>query len=641
MAQDHIRAVASADSSAKIDQTVRKTGFWTLSLGSIGVVYGDIGTSPLYAFRESINAAKGADNLASSAEVLGVLSLMIWALILIVTIKYVLILLYADNEGEGGTLSLMALARKSGGKAAAMAAVLGVIGASLFYGDAVLTPAVSVLSAVEGLKLVDPAFGQAVLPLTIGIILLLFYFQKHGTGRVAAFFGPITLVWFIAMAAAGLPYLLANTAVLAAFDPRYGITFMLTHGYAAMLALGAVFLTVTGAEALYADLGHFGRKPIQTAWLAVVLPSLLINYLGQGALVLAEPEAISDPFFKLVPEALLLPMVLLATAATVIASQAVITGAFSLTRQAIQLGLLPRLDIHHTSADHQGQIYLPSVNWLLMVGVLLLVVVFKSSSALAVAYGIAVTGTMVVTALLAIIVIWKVWHWPLTLAVLVMTPFLMIDLIFLGANSIKIMEGGFVPLMIGFGLCLMMWTWRRGSVLLSDKTKKSDMPLADFIALISEKGPQRVKGTAVFLTANCGLTPTALMHNLKHNKVLHETNVVLSVRTENRPFVPEEERMEVMQISPDFWQVKLRYGFSERPDVPRALFSCRKLGLKSDIMSTSFYLSRRSVKQAAKSLMPKWQDGLFIWLTHRSADAAAFFQIPPNRAVEIGTQIAI
>ena len=397
MAQELSRAVPNPEPLSISDQTARKAGFWTLTLGSIGVVYGDIGTSPLYAFRESINAASGHGGTPGAPEVLGVLSLMIWALILVVTVKYVLILLYADNQGEGGTLSLMALARRTGGRPAIMVSILGVIGAALFYGDAALTPAVSVLSAVEGLKLVAPQFEHAVLPITILIIFGLFVVQASGTARVAAFFGPITFIWFIAIAAAGLPHILANPSVLAAFDPRFGFDFMLNHGFAAVLALGAVFLTVTGAEALYADLGHFGRRPIQLAWLAIVLPSLLINYLGQGALVLSDPAAVSDPFFKLVPDWALLPMVLLATAATIIASQAVITGAFSLTRQAIQLGLLPRLDIRHTSHHHAGQIYVPAVNWLLLVAVLLLVVIFKSSTALASAYGIAVTGTMVVT----------------------------------------------------------------------------------------------------------------------------------------------------------------------------------------------------------------------------------------------------
>jgi KUP system potassium uptake protein len=641
MAQDHSSAVTTPSISNASSDPARKAGFWTLALGSIGVVYGDIGTSPLYAFRESINAAKGAAQVAERAEVLGVLSLMIWAVMLIVTVKYVLIVLYADNEGEGGTLSLMALARRAGGRGARIAAVLGVIGASLFYGDAALTPAVSVLSAVEGLKLVSPHFEHVVLPLTIAIIIGLFVAQSAGTGRVAAFFGPITLVWFIAIAAAGLPHLLADTSVLAAVDPRYGLVFLTSHGYAAMLALGAVFLTVTGAEALYADLGHFGRKPIQRAWLCVVLPSLLINYFGQAALVLSTPEAATDPFFKLVPEWALLPMVLLATCATIIASQAVITGAFSLTRQAVQLGLLPRLEVRHTSAQHEGQIYLPVINWLLLIGVLLLVVVFKSSSALAAAYGIAVTGTMVVTAIMAMIVIHRVWHWPLWLSVAVMLPFLVIDSIFLAANSLKIHDGGFVPLVFGAAVCVAMWTWSRGTLALRRRTAKSEMPLDAFIALLASSHAQRVKGTAVFLTATADKAPTALMHNLKHNKVLHETNVIATVKAENRPFVPEDERLSAEQITPDFWRVTLRYGYSETPDVPRALLTCKKLGLKHDIMSTSFYLSRRVLKPARHSVMPHWQDELFVAMSQQAADAAAYFRIPPNRAVEIGTQITI
>jgi KUP system potassium uptake protein len=640
MAQDKSSAVTPAGSQG-MKETAHKAGFWTLTLGSVGVVYGDIGTSPLYAFRESINAAVGHGGAPSQAEVLGVISLMIWALVLIVTIKYVLILLYADNHGEGGTLSLMALARGAGGRSAKIAAVLGIIGASLFYGDAALTPAVSVLSAVEGLKLVAPAFGDYVLHITIVIIFGLFAVQRYGTARVAAFFGPITLAWFLAIAVAGLPHVVAGPGILAAFDPRYGIHFLLNHGYADLLALGAVFLTVTGAEALYADLGHFGRKPIQLAWLAVVSPSLLINYLGQGALVLADPSAVSDPFFKLVPEWALLPLVLLATAATIIASQAVITGAFSLTRQAIQLGLLPRLDVRHTSAAHAGQIYLPLVNWLILVMVLVLVVIFKSSSALASAYGIAVTGTMVVTAIMAVIVMWKVWRWPLPMAALVMLPFIVIDLIFLGANSLKIMDGGFVPLIFGSCLCIAMWTWQRGAKLLSRKTIRNELALTEMVALLTKSPPHTVKGTAVFLTATPDKVPTALMHNLKHNKILHETNVVVSVVTEATPRIADAERIQAEQISDHFWKVKLRYGYFESPDVPRALLACKKLGLKHDIMSTSFFLSRRSLKVAQHSLMPHWQDVLFVALSRQAVDAAAYFQIPANRAVEVGTQVTI
>ncbi|MGL4974354.1 MAG: potassium transporter Kup, partial [Bosea sp. (in: a-proteobacteria)] len=469
----------------------------------------------------------------------------------------------------------------------------------------------------------------------------LFIAQRVGTAKVAALFGPITLLWFLAIAAAGLPHVLNNLGILAAFDPRYGITFMMSHGMAAMLALGAVFLTVTGAEALYADLGHFGRKPIQLAWLTLVLPCLLINYLGQGALVLANPALASDSFFKLVPQWALLPMVLLATAATIIASQAVITGAFSLTRQAIQLGVLPRMDIRHTSDAHSGQIYLPAINWLLLIAVLMLVVVFKNSSNLASAYGIAVTGTMVVTTMMAIIVMWKVWHWPLPVAMLVMLPFVIIELIFLGANSLKILEGGWVPLVFGAALCVAMWTWRRGTGLLSRKTAKSEMDLGELVTMLEARPPQRVKGTAVFLTANSGKVPTALLHNLKHNKVLHETNVVLSVVSMPEPRVSDEHRREVEQISNDFWKVTVRYGYIEQPDIPKALSSCKVLGLKHDIMSTSFFLSRRSLKMASHSAMPHGQDGLFVWLSRRSRDAAAYFRIPPNRAVEVGTQVTI
>lgn len=641
MAHDNSSVAMDPSQPSVLVQPAHKAGFWTLTLGSIGVVYGDIGTSPLYAFRESINAAVGSGGAPGPAEVLGVLSLMIWALVLVVTVKYVLILLYADNHGEGGTLSLMALTRGAGGAAARIAAVLGVVGAALFYGDAALTPAVSVLSAVEGIKLVAPQLDPFVLPITIAILLALFAAQASGTARVAALFGPVTFIWFLAIAAAGLPHLLANPGVFAAFNPAFGIDFMLSHGFAALLALGAVFLTVTGAEALYADLGHFGRKPIQLAWLGVVLPSLLINYLGQGALVLSDPSMASDPFFKMMPGWALLPMVLLATAATIIASQAVISGAFSLTSQAIQLGLLPRLDIRHTSEAHSGQIYIPTVNWLVLIAVLLLVVIFKTSSALASAYGIAVTGTMVVTAVMAMIVMHHVWKWSWAASILAMLPFLAIDLVFLGANSLKILDGGFVPLLFGCALCAVMWTWRRGSCLLSAKTALEEAELSTVIGRLPGGSTVTVKGTAVFLTAHATKAPAAMLHNLKHNKVLHDTNVMLSVVTQTMPRVPREERITVTQIDDHFWTVTLRYGYFEQPDVPKALFACKKLGLKYDIMSTSFFLSRRSLKPTAASQMPRWQEGLFIWLSRHAADAAAYFQIPPNRAVEVGAQVTI
>ena len=618
-----------------------KTGFWALTLGSLGVVYGDIGTSPLYALREAVVAATGTGGTPTRAAVLGVLSLILWALILIVTLKYVLILLRADNNGEGGTLTLMGLAQRAMGRAGSAVVLLGIISGALFYGDAVITPALSVLSAIEGLKVATPAFEPYVVPLTIVILVALFAVQSRGTGKMGAFFGPITTIWFIAIAIPGVIYIASDPSILLAFNPAYGISFLATHGYIGLLTLGAVFLAVTGAEALYADLGHFGRRPIQTAWLTIVLPSLALNYLGQGVLVLAKPDALENPFFLLYPEWALLPMVVLATAATVIASQAVITGAYSLTRQAIQLGLMPRLEIRHTSEALAGQIYMPRVNSLLLVGVLLLVVMFRSSSALASAYGIAVTGTMVVTAMMAFLVIWKGWKWSLPAAAALMAPFLVVDLTFLAANLLKVVEGGWVPLALGTLLMIVMYTWRRGTRLLFEKTRRQEMSLADLVAMLERKPPQTVPGTAVFLTSDPESAPTALLHSLKHYKVLHEKNVILTIETADMPRVPAAERVRIEPVGKTFSRVRLRFGFMETPNVPRALAIARKLGWQFDIMSTSFFLSRRSLRPAAHSGMPRWQDRLFIHLARAANDATDYFQIPTGRVVEVGTQVTV
>ena len=616
-------------------------GLWALTVGSIGVVYGDIGTSPLYAFREAVVAAGGPGGLVTRTTVFGVLSLILWALILIVTIKYVLILLRADNNGEGGTLTLMALAQRALGKSGSVVVLLGIISGALFYGDALITPALSVLSAIEGLKVATPAFDDSVVPLTIVILLALFAVQSRGTGRVGLFFGPIMTVWFIAIAIPGVHRIIADPEVLWAFNPLYGLTFLTEHGKIGLLTLGAVFLAVTGAEALYADLGHFGRRPIQTAWLVIVLPALVVNYLGQGVLVLTDPKAVANPFFLLYPDWALLPMVGLATAATVIASQAVITGAYSLTRQAIQLGLLPRLEIRHTSETRFGQIYMPRVNALLLIGVLVLVAVFKSSSALASAYGIAVTGTMVVTAMMAFVVIWKGWHWSLPAAAALMLPFLAIDLTFLMANLLKVYEGGWVPLAFGGVLMIIMYTWRRGTRLLFEKTRRQETPLKDLVAMLERKPPQRVPGTAVFFTSDPASAPTALLHSLKHYKVLHEQNVILTVKTADFPHVPPSERVRIEQISPTFSRVHLRFGYMETPNVPKALAIARKVGWHFDIMATSFFLSRRALKPAVHSGMPRWQDRLFIRLAGAANDATDYFQIPTGRVVEVGTQVTI
>ena len=614
--------------------------FGALTLGCIGVVYGDIGTSPLYALRESVLAAVGPNAPASETVVLGILSLIIWALILVVTVKYVVILLRADNNGEGGTLALMALANRAVGGSSILV-LLGIISGALFYGDAMITPALSVLSAIEGLKLATPAFEPYVVPITALILVTLFAVQSRGTAKVAAFFGPVTLIWFIAIAGAGVPQIARNPTVLLAFNPIHGLSFLLTHGVIGFMTLGAVFLVVTGAEALYADLGHFGKRPIRAAWLGVALPALTINYLGQGALVLADPKAIENPFFLLYPDWAQLPMIALATAATVIASQAVITGAYSITQQAIQLGLFPRFEIQHTSESLIGQIYMPRVNTALLIGVLLLVGLFRSSGALASAYGIAVTGTMVVTAMMAFVVIWKVWRWSMFAAAAVIAPLLALDLTFLSANLLKVFEGGWMPLALGSVVMLLMYTWRRGSRLLFEKSRKLEFPLADLVTMLEKRPPQRVSGTAVFLTSDPVSAPTALMHSLKHYKVLHEKNVILTIETAPTPRIDPAERVRLEEISATFSKVTLRFGFMESPNVPKALAIARKLGWQFDIMSTSFFLSRRALKPAAHSGMPRWQDHLFIALSRSANDATDYFQIPTGRVVEVGTQVTI
>jgi KUP system potassium uptake protein len=635
----HGGSVAAHDGS----EAPAKVGFWALTLGCIGVVYGDIGTSPLYAMRESVLAAVGSGNAVSEPVVLGILSLIIWALLLVVTAKYVLILLRADNHGEGGTLALMALASRAlgGSRGGGIVILLGIISGALFYGDAIITPALSVLSAIEGLKVATPAFDEFVVPITVVILVGLFAAQSRGTAKVAALFGPITLVWFAAITVAGLWHIGQNLTVLLAFNPYYGVYFLLHHGIIAFYTLGAVFLVVTGSEALYADLGHFGRGPIRFAWLVVVLPALTINYLGQGALVLADPKTIENPFFLLYPHWALLPMVVLAAAATVIASQAVITGAYSLTQQAIQLGLLPRLEIRHTSEALFGQIYMPKVNTLLLIGVLLLVGLFRSSSALASAYGIAVTGTMVVTAMMAIVVIWRVWHWRLIWALALMLPFLFIDFTFLAANLLKIVEGGWMPLALGAIVMAVMYTWKRGSRLLFEKTRRLEIPLESLVANLEKKPPARVPGTAVFLTSDPLSAPTALLHSLKHYKVVHEKNVILTIETADTPRVNAAERVRIDPVGQTFSRVVLRFGFMETPNVPKALAIARKLGWQFDIMSTSFFLSRRTLKPAPHSGMPRWQDRLFIGLTRVANDATDYFQIPTGRVVEVGTQVTV
>jgi KUP system potassium uptake protein len=630
----------TAAASQGVEAETSDRHFWALALGSIGVVYGDIGTSPLYAIRESVTAASRHGTPMPEA-VLGVLSLITWTLLLIVTLKYVLILLNADNKGEGGTFALMALGQSVAKRSAPLILVLGVAGAAFFYGDAVITPAISVLSAVEGLKLVAPAMEDAVLPITVAILALLFAAQSRGTAAVAQFFGPITLVWFIVLAIGGLIHIIDDPRVFQALNPMLGLSFIFNHGLIGLAVLGLVFLVATGSEALYADLGHFGRKPIRAAWLFVVLPSLTLNYFGQGALLLSNPAALENPFYRLYPEWALIPMVVLATVATVIASQAVITGAFSFTRQAVQLGLLPRLEIRHTSESMAGQIYLPRVNQLLFVAVLLVTVTFRTSSDLAAAYGLAVTATMVIDSLMAFFVVWRCWNWPAWKAALLMVPLLQIEQAFLAANILKVPEGGWLPLLIAAIIGLTIMTWVRGTKSLMRATRKNEADLEWLVRKLDAKPPHRVPGTAVFLTGDPLSAPTSLMHNLKHNRVLHERNIILTIKTEDTPRVARHERIEIERVADTFIRVIAHYGFMETPSVPKILELCRRKDLNIDISATSFFLSRRSLKTTLKSEMPRWQERLFIWLAGRAEDATEYFRIPSDRVVEVGTQVMV
>ena len=613
--------------------------FWILALGSIGVVFGDIGTSPLYALQTALGQFK--DSGLRAEEVIGVVSLIVWALLIVVTGKYVLFLMQADNKGEGGILSLKALAQRALGQRTTIAFLLGVAGASLFSGDAMITPAISVLSALEGLKQVNADLAPYILPATIVILVLLFTAQSRGTAGVAAFFGPIMLTFFVVNAVLGLFHISSEWSILQALRPSPGLSFVHAHGALGIIVLGSVFLAVTGAEALYADMRHFGRKPIQAAWLFLVLPALICNYLGQGALILNNPKAVENPYYLLAPSWGLVPLILLSTVATVIASQAVITGAFSLASQAIQLGLLPRLEIVHTSHTQEGQIFIPRVNRILLLGVLALVLLFRSSDALANAYGIAVSGTMVATTALAFFVVWKLWRWPLWAALALVCGFLSIDVGFFVANLYKVLDGGWVPLMLGGAMFALMWTWSRGSAILQIKTHRDSIPMADLIKMLEKSKPVRVKGTAVFLTNDPTSAPSSLMHNLKHNKVLHEKVVLLNVRTETTPRVAASHRFEIEPLSPDFTLVTLHFGYMEQPHIPRALAAMRKAGLKFDIMTTSFFFGRRTLKPSPNSGMPSWQDRLFIAMTKQAASAPDFFNLPSDRVVELGAQMKV
>ena len=635
-------AVAVPGASEDTQHSPHSESFWALALGSIGVVFGDIGTSPLYAMREALHHTRST--VSPEHAVLGVVSLVTWALILIVTVKYVIFLMRADNKGEGGTLALMALAQRFVPRRSGWVFALGVVGAALFYGDGIITPAVSVLSAVEGIRDAPGApasVAKLVIPISAGILVCLFLVQARGTANVARFFGPITALWFLVIAGLGIYHIADDPSIVRALLPHHGVIFLGENGLLGFIILGSVFLAVTGAEALYADMGHFGKKPIRAAWLGFVLPALLLNYLGQGALVLAHPSARTNPFFDMIPQAIYWPVLILAMVATVIASQAVITGAFSMTQQAVQLGLFPRIDIRRTSETQAGQIFVPQVNTFLLVGVLVLLFTFRTSSNLAAAYGIAVTGAMFVDTLLFFAIVRFMWKKPTWVAALAAGGFGVLDVVFISSNLLKIPQGAWLPLVLGAGLCLIMWTWTRGAQILTAKTRRDSVPLIELSEILKARAPHRAPGTAIFLTSDPSMAPVALMHNLKHNKVLHEKNIVLTIETAETPRVREEDRVRIEPVNDDFKKVIISYGFMESPNLPKALGLCRKLGLKFDIMATSFFLGRRSVVPSAQSGMPLWQDKLFIFLMKNAANPTDFYKIPPGRVVELGTQVTV
>ena len=613
-----------------------------MSLGALGIVYGDIGTSPLYSLRECFHGAHGVP--PTHANVLGVLSLVFWALIIVVTLKYHVYVLRMDNRGEGGILALMGLVHKESGKQTGFRRLivpLGLFGAALLYGDGIITPAISVLSAVEGLEVATPAFTKFVVPITIVILVGLFLFQRFGTGRIGSVFGPIMLVWFGTLAILGISGVVRDPSVLAAVNPAHAFHFFARNGFHGFLVLGAVFLVATGGEALYADMGHFGERPIQVDWFGFVGPSLLLNYFGQGALLIHNPEATSNPFYRLAPGWALYPLLILATAATVIASQAIISGAFSLTRQAIQLGYLPRMRIDHTSAREIGQIYVPGVNWALMVCCIALVIGFGSSSSLASAYGVAVTTTMVITTVLAYFAARHVLGWNTAPAVAVTAAFLFADLAFFGANMVKVVHGGWFPLAVAIGVFTLMTTWRRGRRILFDRINEVAMSDQDFLKSIARKSPPRVSGTAVFMDRTVDGIPLPLLHNLKHNKVLHEKVVLLTLVTEEVPYVSDEEQTEVRVLGAGLYRIVARYGFMEIPEVPVLLASVEIPGVSFDPASTSFFLGRETLLATSRPGMAIWRERLFSWMVRNAQGAALFFRLPSNRVVELGAQIEL
>ncbi len=625
---------------AQRQSTAHKPGpaLLPLTLTAVGVVYGDIGTSPLYAMRECFF---GSHSVPPTHEnVLGVLSLIIYSLVLVISVKYIAIVMRADNQGEGGILALTSLLPRANGSLAKPALVLlGIFGAALLYGDGMITPSITVLSAVEGLTLATPVFQQYVVPIAVVILFVIFSIQKHGTHRVGGLFGPVMVVWFLTLATLGITWIVQAPQVLDAINPIHGYTFFHDHGFHGFAVLGAVFLVVTGGEALYADMGHFGKRPIRFAWFGLVLPGLLLNYFGQGALLLLNESAASQPFFLLAPSWLLLPLVLLATMAAVIASQALISGAFSLTRQAIQLGYCPRLDIDHTSSHEMGQVYVPQVNWALMLSTIIIVIGFRSSAALAAAYGIAVSMTMIITAVLLHVVATERWKWPLPVALMITGTFLLIDCAFLGANLLKFFQGGWLPLAIAIAIYTLMTTWKTGRRILADRLTARAIPLEDFMAAIEANPPVRVPGTSVFMTAQPRGTPPALAHNLRHNKVLHEYVVVLTVTTQPIPHVAVEDQVTVQPLGRSVFNVVVRYGFMQDPDVPDALALARERGLVMDEEDVTFFLGRETILVTGRPGMAMWREKLFVLMARNAVRATAFFRLPPERVVELGVQV--
>ncbi len=632
----------TASQAAAIGAAPAASRLGPLTLAALGVVYGDIGTSPLYTVKECFGAATGLKPVPE--DVLGILSLITWALVGVVTLKYIVLLMRADNRGEGGILALMALVSSSESIATRrrrLYIVLGIAGAALFYGDCILTPAISVLSAVEGLKVATSSLDHYIEPITVGVIVALFAIQRFGTGGVGAFFGPITALWFLCLLVLGLVEIAHNPAVLQALNPVHGIDFFLRHGLIGFLALGAVVLAITGAEALYADMGHFGPRPIRLAWLALVLPSLMANYYGQGALILRDPAALENPFYLLVPSWGLYPMVGLATIATVIASQAVISGAYSMAQQAALLGLTPRLRILHTSESAFGQIYVPAVNWLLLAGVVALVLEFKTSSALASAYGIAVTGTMLITTVLAAALaraVWK-WSWPQTIAVV--GTFAIVDATLFSANLEKVPTGGWIPLALGAVVFITMWTWLRGREVVVRKEQDDALPLDLFLNRVEPGKLHRAPGTAVFMTSLQNEAPRSLLHNLKHNNVLHERVLLVSVRVLDQPHVPDNERLVLHNVGKGLQRVVVQYGFMQTPDVPRDLARLQERGLPWDAMRTSYFVGQNRFVPTAQTVLPRWQEKLFLLLSRSSSNAADFFQLPNNQVIELGGRIEV